>query len=310
MTNIVGTKKFILGGAQIGLDYGIANVCGLPTRIEVEELLSFASRSNILAIDTAAAYGNSEEKIGEAFSSLPSCKPIITKLEPLCGFENESNELLGKSIDKSVMTSIARLKVSSLDTLLLHRAEQLHARDGFIWDRLLAHKQDGVIRRLGVSVQTPEELISALDAIDVSVIQFPYNLFDHRWDEAFNLVSTIKKARPLELHVRSVLLQGLITSSDSDLWRKANVPDSDEINSWIDQTVGSLGRIDRVDLCIAFVSSRDLIDGIVMGVDNIDQLQMNLSYFERPPLDQSQFEMIVKERPTLRENTLNPALWS
>ena len=310
MTNIVGTKKFILGGAQIGLDYGIANTCGLPTRIEVEELLSFASRSNILAIDTAAAYGNSEEKIGEAFSSLPSCKPIITKLEPLSGFENESNELLGKSIDKSVMTSIARLKVSSLDTLLLHRAEQLHARDRFIWDRLLAHKQDGVIRRLGVSVQTPEELISALDAIDVSVIQFPYNLFDHRWDEAFNLVSTIKKARPLELHVRSVLLQGLITSSDSDLWRKANVPDSDEINSWIDQTVGSLGRIDRVDLYIAFVSSRDLIDGIVMGVDNIDQLQMNLSYFERPPLDQSQVEMIVKERPTLRENTLNPALWS
>ena len=310
MTNIVGTKKFILGGAQIGLDYGIANTCGLPTRIEVEELLSFASRSNILAIDTAAAYGNSEEKIGEAFSSLPSCKPIITKLEPLCGFENENNELLGKSIDKSVMTSIARLKVSSLDTLLLHRAEQLHARDRFIWDRLLAHKQDGVIRRLGVSVQTPEELISALDAIDVSVIQFPYNLFDHRWDEAFNLVSTTKKTRPLELHVRSVLLQGLITSSDSDLWRKANVPDSDEINSWIDQTVGSLGRIDRVDLYIAFVSSRDLIDGIVMGVDNIDQLQMNLSYFERPPLDQSQFKMIVKERPTLRENTLNPALWS
>ena len=57
-------EKIILGTAQIGMSYGIANTKGKPSKVDSFKILDFAYENNIRYLDTAKIYGNSEEIIG------------------------------------------------------------------------------------------------------------------------------------------------------------------------------------------------------------------------------------------------------
>jgi len=56
--------KMVLGTAQFGMDYGIANVSGKPTKKEIFKILLFAWEKGIRNFDTAPGYG-SEKVLGE-----------------------------------------------------------------------------------------------------------------------------------------------------------------------------------------------------------------------------------------------------
>ncbi|HCN38012.1 MAG TPA: aldo/keto reductase, partial [Bacteroidetes bacterium] len=75
--------NFTLGTAQLGLDYGIANSSGKPDKNSAFEILNQSVKSGVRYYDTAAAYGNSEEILGEFFSSHNSDVFIITKIPPV-----------------------------------------------------------------------------------------------------------------------------------------------------------------------------------------------------------------------------------
>ena len=55
-------NKVIIGTAQFGLDYGIANSVGKMKTNEIKKIIKYAKKNNIINIDTAHAYGDSEEK--------------------------------------------------------------------------------------------------------------------------------------------------------------------------------------------------------------------------------------------------------
>ena len=57
--------KIALGTVQWGLNYGISNKKGIPSKDELNRILSFADKSGINLLDTASAYGNSEARIGD-----------------------------------------------------------------------------------------------------------------------------------------------------------------------------------------------------------------------------------------------------
>ena len=58
------SNKLILGTVQFGLKYGINNTIGKPKKNEVLNLLKFAYNSGIRVLDTAEAYGNAHQLIG------------------------------------------------------------------------------------------------------------------------------------------------------------------------------------------------------------------------------------------------------
>ena len=58
-------NKLALGTVQFGLDYGIANEAGQVKCAEVEQILSEVKKNEIDMLDTAIAYGTSEEVLGE-----------------------------------------------------------------------------------------------------------------------------------------------------------------------------------------------------------------------------------------------------
>ena len=59
-------SNLMLGTAQFGVDYGIANTTGKPTQEQVDEIISFAWKNGVNCLDTASSYGESEMVIGNA----------------------------------------------------------------------------------------------------------------------------------------------------------------------------------------------------------------------------------------------------
>ena len=56
-----------LGTAQFGMNYGVANTTGRTSDNEAFEILDYAKKLKINTIDTAKAYGESEDVLGKYF---------------------------------------------------------------------------------------------------------------------------------------------------------------------------------------------------------------------------------------------------
>ena len=56
--------ELAIGTAQFGLDYGVSNVAGRTPSTQVQSILDRARLAGIDTLDTAAAYGDSEQVLG------------------------------------------------------------------------------------------------------------------------------------------------------------------------------------------------------------------------------------------------------
>ena len=304
-------KKLVLGTAQLGLGYGIANQSGKPDQTTAEKLIKTTIANGAAFLDTARAYGDSEEVIGNALKSgWEGRVQIITKLSPLTECPPEANLVtVNAFVDASIFRSCAALRTQKLDVLMLHRASHLWDWSGAVWARLLDHRAEGRLKALGASVQSPIELERALLEPGVEFIQMPFNVIDSRWDALIPMIRATKKQRPLVIHVRSVFLQGLLLSAASERWHKANVANPELLKEWLAAKCHELGMASLADFCLRFVKSIDWVDGVVVGMETCEQLSENIRILCRPDLSDQQINNILANRPTLEEQILDPARW-
>lgn len=305
-------KKLVLGTAQLGLDYGIANTEGKPSQAVAEGIVKTAIINGAGFIDTARAYGDSEEVIGNTLKAgWQGRAKVITKLSPTI---DESLEINGLSIDafvdSSIYQSCTALQTSVLDILMLHRASQMLVCEGRVWSRLLFHREKKLIKSLGVSVQTPEELEQVLTIAEIEIIQLPYNVLDWRWDTLVPKIMAQKQVRDLKIHVRSTLLQGLLVSTNKAHWQRAHVEHAESVLNWLAEQRHLIQGSSIMEFCLKFVNSLEWVDGVVVGVETTAQLLENIKVMCLPGLSTEEIDLILSSRPKLQEKTLNPALWS
>jgi aryl-alcohol dehydrogenase-like predicted oxidoreductase len=299
--------ELVLGSVQLGLTYGAANRTGKPSHGAALRLVQRAVDAGVSSIDTARAYGDSEERLGEA---LEGRKPVrtITKLSPLTGLpETAGRDEARAAVDASIADSLAALKRDRIDCLLLHRAAHMTSHGGAIWERLIELLEEGTIVTLGVSIQTPEEASRALDCADVRHIQLPFNLLDWRWRES-GIVTRIRSRAHMIIHARSVLLQGLL-AGDAEAWPSIEQIDAPAVLKTLAELAREYRRESPADLCIAYARGQSWIDGVVVGMETEDQLDENLRLFLRPPLSVEECAQIEARVPRAPEALLNPALW-
>ncbi len=303
--------ELVLGTAQLGMAYGIANRSGRPEPEQARTIVRTAIAHGAAWLDTARGYGDSEQVLGDALTGgWQSRVEVITKLSTLTDCPPEASpEVVGTFVDCSLYQSCHALRVTTLDVVMLHRATQFDTWDGAVWERLLHHRQRGLIRCLGVSVQTPEELSRALAVEAVAFIQLPMNLLDHRWREGIGEIVRAKVRRPLIVHVRSALLQGLLASDSLVLWRRAHCPDAGRVLEWLDESARRFADGDRVRLCLNYVVSQSWVDGVVVGMETLEQLHQNLVRLDTARLTADQIDEIERGRPSVAEQTLNPVTW-
>jgi spore coat polysaccharide biosynthesis protein SpsF (cytidylyltransferase family)/aryl-alcohol dehydrogenase-like predicted oxidoreductase len=298
-----------LGTAQLGMAYGAANLTGPPTFEEAVRMVREAVAHGITSIDTARAYGDGENRLGQILDQgLRRQVTVITKLDPLDGLSARASEKMAIcSTDASVYRSCRELNTRRLEVLLLHRWEQRHQHGEAIWRRLLDLREEGVIGELGASVYEPEQAIQALEDEDVKYLQIPFNVLDWRWRSSrFQQ----KRAARLEVvvHGRSALLQGLLVAGPFR-WPSVQGVNPDQWLKKLDYLVAQLGRESRADLCLAYVRGQPWLTSIVVGMETLAQLYDNIRMFQKPALTAEECRVAETLLAGAPEGLLNPRTW-
>ncbi len=294
-------SRLVLGTAQLGMAYGIANTAGRPDPERARGIVETALRSGILEFDTAQAYGESEAVLGRALAVLGSRgreAKIITKIAPEVDPRNEA------ALARAIAESLARLGRSSLYGLMLHREQALALWENGLGDFLRRRVQAGEAARLGVSVYSPAAALLALDTPGIDFVQIPSNLFDRRFEEAGLLEEAEKKGK--ELYIRSVFLQGLLLMEPERL--PGNLLEAKPLIARLREIARSAG-VAIAQLALGYVKSVFPGQGVLIGCETREQLLENLRFWEKP-VPSGLVAEVRREFAHVPERIVNPLLWS
>ncbi len=252
--------RLMLGTAQFGSKYGITNNSKTPNENNLKKIISLAKENQINSIDTAMNY-NSEIKLGnvgigdlKVFTKLPKVPEHIS---------------VSKWVYENVYKSLENLKISRLEGLLIHNHNELKSKKGKeIWNSLLDLKKNKLIKKLGISIYSPKEINVLYENFNFDIIQTPFNFFDRRILNSGWLSKL--KSNNVEIHARSIFLQGLLLQSKENLPREFHKWDKDW-NKWYDFLTKN--NLDKLDTALNFVKSFKEINKIIVGIDNISQLR-------------------------------------
>jgi aryl-alcohol dehydrogenase-like predicted oxidoreductase len=290
--------KLGLGTVQFGTDYGVSNRLGQTTPEEVVKILDFASESGITYLDTAPAYGNSEVVLGASLSPNHAFR-IVTKTSKIT--QPKINAADVQLVIDDFHESLCRLQQSSVYGLLVHHPDDLLNEGG---DRLMAGlkllKIQGFVKKIGVSVYDREQVERLLDKFSVDLIQVPLNIFDQRLLKN-NFLSHLK-GQGIEIHVRSVFLQGILLMAEAEL-----PPYLAEFGGYLRRyhQVNEILGLSALQAATGFIHSLPEVDAVLVGVNNLRQLR-EIIESAKIVLDTKLFRELSIEDETL----INPSMWS
>ena len=112
-------NKIVIGTAQFGFNYGITNLRGKPSHLEIKKILNFCKKNKLTNFDTANAYGLSEKILGNKLKDNYNVK-FYTKL-PVKLNKNISF----KNMEKIVFRSLKTLNKNSIECISFHRMDHL-----------------------------------------------------------------------------------------------------------------------------------------------------------------------------------------
>jgi aryl-alcohol dehydrogenase-like predicted oxidoreductase len=257
--------KLALGTVQFGLAYGINNQSGVPKDAELKSIFCLAKQSGIDVLDTAQAYGNSEERIGDLTNDEFKVISKFKKISPPFPFDTELRE------------SLKKLRTDSLYGYMAHDVDLLLENPSW-WEGLKLTKEEGLVKKIGYSLYSVNQLEPLLAKQMIpDIIQFPYNIFDRQFESHFIEL----RGMGVEIHTRSVFLQGLYFMSPEGLPSKIKSLQSamhelSNISLEFEIPIGTIA--------LNYVIQNPLIDKVVIGVDSEIQLKQNIEMLKQSEL--------------------------
>jgi len=273
-------QKLALGTVQFGMHYGISNKTGKTTVDDVRVILNYAHDKGITVLDTAIGYGDSELILGQLNQNRFE---IVTKFLP---------EAIEGKIEDQLNSSLHRLKVDKIYGYLAHRPLDI-LENKHIWDTILKLRNQNKIAKIGFSFNEPLEYFLLKDkGLTPDLVQLPYNYFDNR----FTQVIEDLKANKCEIHSRSTFLQGLFFMEPQQLSQhfKAAIPHISALQKKFEHRLPGV--------LLNYVLSNPLIDKVVLGIQNLEQLRLNLSELDlTEPIEECPVQ--------LEDSILQPSKW-
>ena len=256
--------KLILGTAQFGFKYGLnKKKIGI---VETKKILKIIKKNNLTYFDTAIDYGTSQSTIG----NFDIKKNIITKIVlPKKNIKNIKDWFY-----KEINLSLKKLKVKRIYGLLIHNSSVFtKSKNKYKFIKLLQDaKNKNIISYYGISVYDKEEVNQILRIFKPDILQFPSNIFDHRFlDNGF-----LKKLKRLNIKImaRSCFLQGILLQSSLNKGSNKTKKIFSSFLEWCNEK-----KITQIEACIQFMKKFKLIDYLIVGFDNANHLLMILKIF-------------------------------
>lgn len=280
-------SKLVLGTVQFGLSYGINNQSGQVRQSEVDKILQWAKESGIKILDTSSAYGISESVLGKSLSESNLQFQIVSKYP-------QSEE----SVAVVFASSSEHLHQKKLYGYLVHHFEfyQSHPQ---LWEEMKRLKAEGKIEKIGFSLYNTDQLQYLLDnGVVFDILQFPYNLLDRQFDA---YLPELKRGG-VEVHTRSAFLQGLFFKEPDSLSRQLEPlkPYLLQIRAYC-----AAHTMTIEECALSFVLHNPFIDGVLIGVDNANQLQDNINVAAHT----ANVDELVKQITVKETYLLNPSNW-
>jgi len=284
--------KLAIGSAQFGLDYGVSNNTGKVPNQEVNKILNVAKKSGINFLDTAIAYGNSESSLG---LSNVSKFNIISKLSSL----GKGNKNIKEEIFQQINGSLDRLGVNSLYGVLLHDTKILLTDNGDqIYEALLGLKQEGLVKKVGISIYDTIELDEILSKFKIDIVQAPMNIFDQRLISSGWNIKLEKMG--IELHVRSVFLQGLLLMKPSERpeyfkpWKSL----LEKYDGWLIES-----GYTNIEACINSILQIDSVNKVIIGIESSKQLEEIITLIDKKLI---KIPVFLSSKDT---SLIDPTMW-
>jgi aryl-alcohol dehydrogenase-like predicted oxidoreductase len=146
----------------------------LPDELAVERLLNGLLDLGVGYIDTAPAYGLSEERIGRSIGHRRREFILSTKVGETFEREQSRYDFSAAGVRSSVERSLRRLRTDLLDIVFIHSSgddvqiQQSTDAVGVLGDL----KRKGSVRAIGLSGKTVEGALLALDWADVIMVEY------------------------------------------------------------------------------------------------------------------------------------------
>jgi aryl-alcohol dehydrogenase-like predicted oxidoreductase len=286
-------RRLVLGTVQFGMPYGIANCSGQIPLTEGMEIIQRALSVGIDMLDTAIAYGEAEQRLGQI--GVQGWR-VVSKLPA-----PPENVNVGAWVRQHIDASLRKLNIEALYGLLLHQPAALLGYQGeALYVALEEAKRRGVVEKIGISAYGPDEIATTTDRFLIDIVQAPFNIVDRRLLD-FGWLGRMREMG-IEFHARSIFLQGLLLMDRTQ--RPASFSRWDAFwgqwHRWLDDC-----QISPLDACLGFVGAQDYVGRFVVGIDSLAHLSQIVS---------SAGALINREYPTEFSShdaqLINPSLWS
>ncbi len=296
-------NKLCLGTVQLGLPYGVNNKVGKPTKEESEAILDTAYRAGIRIFDTAAAYGNAEEIIGDWIRTrnLQKQVKIISKLRP--NILEDDHFPIPEVIRREVEKSLEQLNIGKLEGYLLHTPSYFYNKA--VIEGLEQVKAIGLVENIGVSIYETQEALDVAASERIDYIQIPYNILDQRLDRT-EFFSLTKKNR-IKVFARSPFLQGLLFMEPEEA-RLKNERSEKYLTQMRKIIIDHNEKI--ANIALKFSHQHAGIDYIVFGVDNSVQLEENVLISKKVEVNAKCLEELKERFAYIEKEVIFPSLWA
>lgn len=291
--------RLILGTAQLGMAYGVANRQGAPDTDRARGIVQAAWAGGVREFDTARAYGDSEAVLGRALRELglAASARIVTKTDP--AWDGLDADLLRRGVEES----LRRTGAGRLHGLLLHREGLLGLWNQGLGQMLRKLADEGLVERVGVSVYSVGAAQAALELDGLDLVQLPSNILDRRFEAAGVFETAERLGRTI--HVRSVFLQGLLLMAPQEV--PEHLAPARSVVEEFQRLAGAHG-LSPLEAALRFAARSYAGAGMLFGAETPEQVRANVAAYST--VVSESFIAEARQRFTaVPEQILNPSLW-
>lgn len=286
-----------LGTWQLGGDWGAVDD---QTAVQIMET---AVAQGVTFFDTADVYGGglSEQRIAQFLRQSQANIFVATKLGR-AGEPGWPENFTYAAMRQHTEASLRRLQVEALDLTQLHCIPAAELQRGEVFEHLRRLKQEGKIKRFGVSVESMEEALICLEQDGLASLQIIFNIFRQKPIETLFAQAQAKGvAIIVRLPLASGLLAGKFTPSTTFAANDHRAYNRDGGAFNVGETFAGLPFATGVELAdalkplvpttmtMAQFAQRWILDfpavtTIITGATRVSQVTANTAVSQLPPL--------------------------
>lgn len=251
--------ELALGTVQFGMKYGIVGRGEMVPMCEVQQILARAWKLGVRTIDTAPGYGEIEARLAPLLNDY--AYDVVSKIPALPeAIDSKRAEYI---VSEAIQKTRERLD-GLLTTLLFHHADDLLGKAGDLIWKTATRLIEGSNIQLGVSCYSPNELLELRHRFHINVAQLPGNALDQR-------LRTVHGLENIEIHLRSVFLQGVLLSEPDKVSRYLSKQMLEALCLW--KAWCSSQGISALQGALSVAKSLPGVRYCIVGVDNLVQLE-------------------------------------